>query len=90
MKKKKNTKKHCGIRTGTFKRKKKRKKKKKKKKCGWLGRAMVLGTLAYGRAGACCACSRCGTGGLFFFIFFISSILLPFLMSHLLGDDWTY
>ena len=30
-------------------------------------------TLAYGRAGACCACSRCGTGGLFFF--FISSIL---------------
>ena len=40
---------------------------------GWLGRAMVLGsfqcrptTLAYGKAGACCACSRCGTGGLFF------------------------
>ena len=22
-------------------------------------------TLEYGRAGACCACSRCGAGGLF-------------------------
>ena len=35
-------------------------------------------TLVYGRAGACCACSRCGTGVLFFFclfVFFISSIL---------------
>ena len=43
-------------------------------------------TLAYGRAGACCACSRCGTDGLFFFfcccffvcVFFISSILSSF------------
>ena len=42
-------------------------------------------TLAYGRAGACCACSRCGMGGLFFIVF-ISSILFPFLMPHLLGD----
>ena len=34
-------------------------------------------TLAYGRAEACCACSRCGTGELFF-IFFISSVLSSF------------
>ena len=42
-------------------------------------------TLAYGRAGTCCVCSRCG-GGLFYFIlffiylfiFFISSILSSF------------
>ena len=34
-------------------------------------------TLAYSRAEACCACSRCGTGGLFF-NFFISSILTSF------------
>ena len=27
-------------------------------------------TLAYGRAGACCACSRCGTDGLFVYICF--------------------
>ena len=26
-------------------------------------------TLAYGRAGACCACSRCGMDGLFFVCF---------------------
>ena len=26
--------------------------------------------LAYSKAGACCACSRCGTGGLFFCCFF--------------------
>ena len=43
-------------------------------------------TLAYGKAGACCACSRYGTGGLFFFLllsfflFFISPVsYLPFL-----------
>ena len=30
-------------------------------------------TLAYGRAGACCACSRCGTDGLFFFFIFCLS-----------------
>ena len=44
---------------------------------GWLGRAMVLGSfqcrgvlLLWHMAGACCACSRCGTGGLFFLFFF--------------------
>ena len=48
-------------------------------------------TLAYGRAGACCAYHRCGTGGLFFILFFfISSILSSFLMPHLLGDGWTF
>ena len=32
--------------------------------------------LAYSRARACCTCSRCGMGGLFFFcVFFFSSIL---------------
>ena len=35
-------------------------------------------TLAYGRAGAYCACSRCETGALFFIFFFISSILSSF------------
>ena len=33
------------------------------------GKLLVPGhpvTLAYGRAGACCACNRCGTVGLFF------------------------
>ena len=42
-------------------------------------------TLAYGRAGACCACSRCKMGGLFFSVFFfflffvfVSSILSSF------------
>ena len=67
-------------------------------------RAMVLGsfqcrggrptTLAYGRAGACCACSRCGTGGLFFCccfyvlffcLFFISSVLSSFPNASYLG-----
>ena len=40
-------------------------------------------TLAYGRAGACCACCRCGIGGLF--CFFIPSIL-SFLIPDLLVD----
>ena len=31
-------------------------------------------TLAYGRAGASCACSRCGTGGLFFVLCFPSRL----------------
>ena len=30
-------------------------------------------TLPYSRTGACCACSRCGAGGLFFLFFFSSS-----------------
>ena len=48
-----------------------------------------LTTLAYGRAGAYCACSRCGTGGLY--IIFSSRLsYLPFLMPHILGDGWTY
>ena len=53
-------------------------------------------TLEYDRAGACCACSRCGTGGLFLVcvcvFFFLSSRLsyLPFLMPHLFGDGWTF
>ena len=34
-------------------------------------------TLAYGRTGACCACSRCGTGGLFFFFFFFFHLVYP-------------
>ena len=42
-------------------------------------------TLAYSRARACCACSRCGTGGLYFF--FIFFICFPFLMSCLLGNS---
>ena len=42
-------------------------------------------TLAYGRAGACCACSRCGKGGLFLF-FFISSILSSFSNASSLGE----
>ena len=46
-------------------------------------------SLAYGRAGACCACSRCRMGGLF--LFFSSHLsYFPFLMPHLLGDGWTY
>ena len=62
-------------------------------------RAMVLGsfqcrggrltTLAYGRAGACCACNRCGTDGLFCFCFLfcfsISSILSSFSNASYLG-----
>ena len=47
-------------------------------------------TLGYGRAGAYCACSRSGTGGLFFFFFSSRLSYLPFLMPHLLGDGWTY
>ena len=47
-------------------------------------------TLEYGRAGACCACSRCGTGGLFlvvffFFFFVISSILSSFSNASSVG-----
>ena len=44
--------------------------------------ARASSTLAYGRAGACCACSRCGIGGLFFFI---SSILSSFSKVSSLG-----
>ena len=42
-------------------------------------------TLAYGREGACCACSRCGTGGLFFFVavVFCCCFFLFFLLTHL-------
>ena len=29
-----------------------------------------LPTMAYGRAGACCACNRCRTSGLFFVLFY--------------------
>ena len=50
---------------------------------GWLGWAMVLGhpaTFAYSRAA--------GVGG--WAIFFIFFIYLPFLMSCLLGDGWTW
>ena len=43
-------------------------------------------TLAYGRTRACCACSRCETGGLFFvFFFFISSILSSFSNASSVG-----
>ena len=43
-------------------------------------------TLAYGRAGACCACSKCGTGGLFFILFvFISSFYLLFYNASSVG-----
>ena len=47
----------------------------------------------YGRAGACCACSRCRMGGLcIFFFFFLASHLsyLPVLMPHLLGNCWAF
>ena len=54
---------------------------------GWVGRwcwvASSAGrptTLAYGRAGACCACSRCRTGGLFFFCFFFHPVDHIFLL----------
>ena len=58
---------------------------------GWLPVTGRPTTLAYGRAGACCACSRCGMGGLFFILFFRSRLsYLPFLMPHLLGDSWTF
>ena len=32
--------------------------------------------LAYGRAGACCACNRCRMGGLFLFFHLVYPILL--------------
>ena len=51
---------------------------------GYLPVPGLTTTLAYGRAGACCACSRCVTGGLFF-IFFISSILSSFSNASSLG-----
>ena len=41
-------------------------------------------TLAYGRAGACCACSRYVMVGLFY-IFLISSILSSFSNASFLG-----
>ena len=57
-------------------------------------------TLAYSREGACCACRRCGTGGLFcfflfcfvfvvvgFFVLFISSILSSFSDASSLGRE---
>ena len=44
-------------------------------------------TLEYGRAGACCACSRCGPGGLFlaFFFFFFLCILSSFSNASSIG-----
>ena len=46
--------------------------------------------LAYICARALCACSRCGMGGLFLCMFFhLVYPIFPFLMPHLLGDDWT-
>ena len=42
-------------------------------------------TLAHGRAGACCACSRFGTGGLFFRFVFTSSILSSFSNASSVG-----
>ena len=44
-------------------------------------------TLAYSKVVACCACSRCGTGGLFFFSFsfLFSSILSSFSNASSLG-----
>ena len=48
---------------------------------GWAGRwcwvASSAGrpaTFAYSRARAYCACRRCGTGGLYFYIFHLSSL----------------
>ena len=48
---------------------------------GWAGRwcwvassAGRSATFAYSRARACCACSRCGTGGLYIYVFHLSSI----------------
>ena len=69
--------------------------------CGWLGRAMVLGSfqyrrgptaLAYSRARACSACSRCGIGGLLLWLFVCHVVypIFPFLMPHLLWDNWTW
>ena len=51
---------------------------------GWgdgAGQLLVPGrptTLEYGRAGACCACSRCGTGGLFLVVVCFCFFLLFF------------
>ena len=47
-------------------------------------------TLAYSKARACCACSRCGMGGLFLCVFF-SSRLSDFTISNASspGDGWT-
>ena len=43
-------------------------------------------TLAYGRSGVCCDCSRCGTGGLFFVVVvFISSIRSSFSNASSVG-----
>ena len=53
------------------------------------GKLLVPGcpiTLVYGRAGACYACSRCGTGVLFFSVFFfLLSILSSFSYASSLG-----
>ena len=49
--------------------------------------------LAYSRARACCACSRCGMGGQFFVCVCFFHLVYPifsFLMPHLMGDDWTW
>ena len=65
-----------------------------------FGRAMVLGSFQYQGVlllwhmvvqGACCACSKCGKGGLFLYIFFSTRLsCFPFLMVYLLGDGWTF
>ena len=65
-----------------------------------LGQAMVLGSFQCQGVlllwhmvgqGACYACSKCGTGGLFLYIYFSTRLsYLPFLMLHLLGDGWTF
>ena len=51
----------------------------------WVGRwcrvassAGTSSTLAYVRAGACCACSRCGKGGLCFFFCFCFFVVVFF------------
>ena len=60
---------------------------------GWVGRwcwvassAAGLTALAYSRARACCACSRCGIDGLLFVAFCCHVVypIFPFLMPHLL------
>ena len=69
--------------------------------CGWLGRAMSLGSfqcrcvlLLWHMVGQGPAVLAAGAGqvGCFFFLFFFSSCLsyLPFLMPYLLGDGWTW
>ena len=60
---------------------------------GWVGQWCWVAssggrqtTLAYSKEEACCACSRCGTGGPFFCVFFfISSILSSFSNASSLG-----